>query len=355
MSTHRDRPLHSAGQPARHPDLRAVFSSTRNEWAAVRQRCGLLDARFRGLLRLSGADRTTFLQGMVSNNVAALQAGQGVYAALLTIQGKMVADLRVYALADELWLDVPAVREAAVRETLDRYIVADDVEFAADDAWAPLVAVEGPQAARTLIGVLGNAVDGMQAFDHREFTFDGARVRVAAASHTGENGYLLFGNPGLTARLREHCQAAGAEPVGTDALNVLRVEAGIPWYGPDFDDSILILEVGLDAAISYRKGCYLGQEVVERVSARGQIHRKLVGLVCGGETVPLADATLVHGDKEVGRITSAVWSPARQAVIALGYARSEYWEPGTELQIALPRGTAAGQVVALPFYSRLSY
>jgi len=292
---------------------------------------------------------------MVTNNVAALQDGQGVYAALLTIQGKTVSDLRVYALADELWLDVPAIRTTVVRETLEHYIIADDVECTADGTWAPLAAVEGPQAARTLLGVLGSSVDELQPFDHRELTFDGARVRLAAASHTGENGYLLFGDPALTPQLREHCQAAGAEPVGTDTLNVLRVEAGIPWYGTDFDDSVLILEAGLDAAINYRKGCYLGQEVVERVSARGQIHRRLAGLVCDGQVVPPPAAKLFHAKEEVGRITSAVWSPARQAVIAMGYVRSECWEPDTELQIALSQGTTVGRVAALPFYGRASY
>ncbi|MBP1684614.1 MAG: gcvT1 [Deltaproteobacteria bacterium] len=355
MNTQRDRLHQNTGLPSIQPALAAVFSDPQSEWAAVRQRCGLLDARFRGLLRLTGTDRTTFLQGMMTNDVAGLQDGQGVYAALLTIQGKVVSDLRAYALADEFWLDVPAIREATVRETLDHYIIADDVEIAADGLWAPLVAVEGPQAARTLIGVLGSTVEGMRPLDHREFTFDGARVRVAAVSHAGENGYLVFGDRALTLQLRERCHAAGAEPVGTDALNVLRLEAGIPWCGVDFDDSVLVLEAGLDAAISYQKGCYLGQEVVERVSARGQIHRKLVGLVCTGHEVPPADARLFHVDKEVGAITSAVWSPERQAVIALAYVRSACWEPTTALQIALPQGTATGQVVALPFYGRSSY
>jgi len=292
---------------------------------------------------------------MVTNNVATLREGQGAYAALLTIQGKVVSDLRVYVLGDELWLDVPATRAATVRATLEQYIIADDVEFVGDEAWAPLVAVEGPHAARAMLGVLGNTVEGLQPFDHRELTFDGTRVRVAVASHTGENGYLLFGDPAMASRLREHCRAAGAEPVGMEALNVLRVEAGIPWYGVDFDDSVLVLEAGLDAAISYRKGCYLGQEVVERVSARGQIHRRLVGLVCAGQAVPPPDTKLVHADKEVGAITSAVWSPARQAVVALGYVRSECWDPNTEVEVVLPNGTTVGQVVALPFYRRSSY
>jgi folate-binding protein YgfZ len=344
----------ASGARAAGIELAARFTDLQSEWAAVRQRCGLLDARFRGLLRMTGSDRMTFLQGMVTNDVAGLHEGQGTYAALLTIQGKVVSDLRVYALADELWLEGPAARMGAVREAFDRHIVADDVEFVSDEAWAPLVAVEGPQAARTLVGVLGDTVEGLQPFAHRESTFDGSPVRVAAVSHTGENGYLLFGNPAMASKLWEHCHAAGAEPVGMEALNVLRLEAGIPWYGPDFDDSILIGEAGLDAAISYRKGCYLGQEVVERVAARGQLHRKLVGLLCEGEVVPPPHSKLVHAAQEAGWVTSAVWSPAHRSVIALGYAKSECWDPGTEVQVALPQGSAVARVVALPFYARSS-
>jgi len=332
-------------------DLPARFTDLDTEWTAVRQRCGLLDARFRGLLRLTGPDRTTFLQGMVTNNVAVLRDGQSTYAALLTIQGKIVSDLRMFALADELWLDVPATRKAAVQTALEKYIVADDVEFVSEDTWAPLVAVEGPQAARVLVAVLGSTIEGLDPLAHRQLTFDGTPVRVAAVTHTGENGYLLFGQPGIASGLWEHCRATGAEPVGTEALNVLRVEAGIPWYGPDFDDSVLIAEAGLEKAISYDKGCYLGQEVVKRIAARGQVHRKLVGLRCDGEHVPPANTKLLHAGKEVGWTTSAVRSPACAAIIALGYVKSECWSMGTELQAA---GMVA-RVVSLPFDARSSY
>jgi aminomethyltransferase len=332
--------------------LPSRFGALEHEWAAVRQRCGVLDARFRGLLRMTGTDRITFLQGMVSNDVAPLQEGAGTYAALLTQQGKVVSDFRVYVLADEVWLDTPAARTAAVRESLERYIIADDVEFVAGDAWAPLVTLEGPQAARTLLGVTGTAAEGWQPLAHHDVTFDGTRLRVVAANHSGENGYMFFGDPQLSGALWEHCRAAGAEPVGMLALDVLRLEAGIPWHGRDMDESTLISEAGLEAAISYSKGCYLGQEVVERVAARGQVHRKLVGLVCGGRTVPPSDSKLVREGGEVGWITSAAWSPGRQAVIALGYVRRECWDAGSEVQVALGHESTSARVVALPFYAR---
>jgi folate-binding protein YgfZ len=331
--------------------LPAHFTTVQSEWAAVRQRCGLLDAGFRSLLRLTGTDRVTFLQGMVSNDVARLRDGEGTYAALLTQQGKVVSDLRVYVLADEVWLDVPSARTATVRESLERFIIADDVEFASDTGWAPLVAIEGPQAERVLVGVTGESIAGVQPYTHRALTFDGTVVRVVAATHSGERGYLLLGDLAAGARLWKHCRAAGAEPVGMEALDVLRVEAGVPWYGRDFDDTTLIGEVGLETAISYKKGCYLGQEVVERVAARGQVHRKLVGLVCEGPSVPPHDAKLMYDGKEVGWITSAVRSPARDAVIALGYARRQCWEIGAVMHVAVEDGMTTARVVALPFHA----
>jgi len=324
------------------------FAGLDAEWAAVRRRCGLLDARFRGVLRVTGGDRETFLQGMLSNDVVRLDAGQGVYAALLTIQGRIVSDLRVLKLADEIWLDAPAARVDVVRETLDKYIIADDVELVPADTQAPLVALEGPEAERIVRTLVGNSVAPLAPFAHQECAVDGTPVRIAAVTHSGAAGYLFYGAPGSAAGLWERCRAAGAEPVGMEALDVLRLEAGIPWYGRDMDEDVLISEVGIDTALSSRKGCYLGQEVVERVAARGQVQRKLVGLACEGDGVPPTPVTVEHEGKEVGWITSAAWSPGRRAVIALGYVRRECWEPGTVLDIATPEPRPA-MVVTLPF------
>ncbi|MCK6555747.1 hypothetical protein L6Q96_14415 [Candidatus Binatia bacterium] len=323
------------------------FAGLTQEWAAVRQGCGLLDARFRGLLRVAGGDHETFLQGMLTNDVVHLNAGQGVYAALLTIQGRIVADLFALRLAEEMWLDLPAARVDVVRETLDRYIIADDVELLPAEATAPLIAFEGPEATAVVSALIGGPVP-TTAFAHLPADIDGVTFRIAAMSHGGAPGYVFYGSPSAAAALWERGRAAGAEPVGMEALDILRLEAGIPWYGRDMDDETLISEVGIESAISYRKGCYLGQEVVERVASRGQVQRKLVGLVCEGEAVPAVPIDLVDAGKDVGRITSAAWSPACKAVIALGYVRRGYWEPGATVAISTPDGRAA-HVVPLPF------
>ena len=353
MEDPRPNPRETILEAGAHADeVRLRFSDLATEWAAVRRRCGMFDARCRGLLRVQGEDRRTFLQGMLTNDLARLQAGQGTYAALLTIQGKLVSDLRVYVLDEEIWLDLPVGRAAVVREMLDRYIIADDVVFVdAPGAWEPLVALEGPHAARVVLGVVGEAMENLAPFAHRPGVFDGVPIRLAVASHAGEPGYLLFGPAAVAPALWAHCQSAGAEPVGMEALDLLRLEAGIPWYGRDVDDAILIAEAGLESAISFQKGCYLGQEVVERVAARGQVQRKLVGLTGDGPSVPAPHAPLRHGGTEVGYVTSAAWSFALKAVVALGYVRRDAWEPGTTLEVD-SNGGASLTVVRTPFYAK---
>ncbi|HVM96295.1 MAG TPA: aminomethyltransferase family protein [Candidatus Acidoferrales bacterium] len=326
------------------------FGTLVGECEAVRRRCGLFDAGFRSLWRLNGGDRTTFLQGMVTNDVAKLASGAGTYAALLTIQGRVVSDMRIFALEEELWLDVPTSHAAAVRESLEKFIIADDVEFAEGDDWSPLLVVEGPQADRVALAVLGESFADLAPFAQRSAGFEGSEVRVAAVTHTGERGYLVVGPATAAATLWKHFCAAGVEPVGMAALDVLRVEAGIPWMGRDMDESTIVSEVGLDAAISFQKGCYLGQEVVERVAARGQVQRKLVGLQWDGDQPAPAQAKIWHADKEVGWITSAVFSPTLGRSLALGYLRREAWDESVELRVVWDGASVAAGVTSLPFY-----
>ena len=325
------------------------FGPLEREWHTVRRGVGLLDARHRAILSLIGGDRVSFLQGMVTNNVARLVEGQGCYAALLTIQGRIVSDLYVYALSDKLLLDVPAQRTEAVHDALDRLIIADDVEFE-QDGIVPLVSVEGPGAADLLARVANARVHDLDLCDHGEITIDGVAVGCVAVGQCGEIGYRLLGAPDSAAALWQSLRAAGAAPVGFDTLNVLRLEAGIPWFGIDMDEATLVMEVGLDAAISFNKGCYLGQEVVERVAARGHVNRKLCGLISDGALVPPAGAPITHEDKEVGHITSAAHSLALGKIIALGYVHRSAFEVGTALQAMVGETPVALTVAALPFH-----
>jgi folate-binding protein YgfZ len=327
------------------------FGPIEREWRAVRHGAGLLDARNRRILALIGGDRVAFMQGMVTNNVAALTDGTGCRAALLTIQGRLVSDLCVYAAGDRLLLDVPAGRAEAVHAALDRLIIADDVEFDTDTV-QPLVTVEGPGSAALLDRLASFAVGDLSPYQHRAMTIDGIALRCVAIAQSGEMGFRLLGAPETAGALWQRLRVAGATPVGIEALNVLRLEAGIPWHGVDMDEETLVMEVGLDDAISFSKGCYLGQEVVERVAARGHVNRKLCGLVVAGSPIPPANTPLRHDGKEAGHLTSAVLSPALGKIIALGYVHRSAFEVGTVLQAEVGGTPLVLTVTALPFYRR---
>lgn len=323
------------------------FGDVIAEYAVLRSGCAVLDAGFRGFACLGGEDRTTFVQGMVSNDVAGLKPGEGVHAAILTVQGRVVTDLRVFVLDAAVVLDFPVHRRESGLETLERYVVADDVEFV-EPPFVPLVLLEGRTAAAVFAGAFGVAVGTLPRFAHVDFTFAGTLLRVAAVTHSGEPGFLVAGPHAVAAALWERACGAGAVPVGADALEIARVEAGIPLVDADMDETYLAPEVGLADAISFRKGCYIGQEVVERVASRGNVQKRLVGLRLDGAAAVPPQTALFGDGREVGFVTSCVVSP-ELGVIALGYARRGVWDPGTRVDVAADGPARSATVVELPF------
>jgi folate-binding protein YgfZ len=328
-------------------ELPARFTGLESEWNAARKGCAVIDAGFRSLLRATGSERAQFLQGMLTNEIVKQKPGNGVHAAHLTIQGRVISDMRVFILGEEIWLDVPVQRRVLLKATLERYIVADDVELVDDDAVMPLLALEGPRSAEVAEALLGAGAAALGPLSHAEHPFEGVKLRRAAVTHTGEAGFLLFGPSAAAETLWARARDAGAVPAGMEALDVLRVEAGIPWCDRDMDETTLAPEVGLESAISFGKGCYLGQEVVERVAARGQVQRRLVGLVCDGERIPSAGAKVHRDGEEVGAVTSALWSLAKSCVIALAYVRRSSWDEGTTVEVD---GSGGARIATLPFY-----
>lgn len=319
------------------------------EYRAARDGCAMWRADFRRLVTATGEDRLTFLHGMLSNDVKALRPGGGTYAALLTQQGKIVSDVRLYADVDRLLLDVLADRADAVRAALEKFIVADDVELAVRDDEQPLVGLTGPSSGAMLGHALGTTLPSRALLAHQTVAFAGSTLRVVAADEVDGAGYLICGPPALAGDLWQALRNAGAAPIGMETLDLLRVEAGIPRYGVDMDEETLLMETNLDRAVSFTKGCYLGQEVVERVSARGKVNKKLTGLRLEGDVVPAAQTPLRADGREIGRITSAVRSPALGQVIALGYVHRDFLEPGTAITVALPSSEVNAVVTGLPF------
>ena len=326
------------------------------EYRAVREAAGLLDLSFRTQVRVTGADRVSFCQGMMTNDVARLAEGEGCYAAMLTAQGRLVADFRVLALRGAFLLDVDARIKDKLVGSLSRYIVGDDVALEDEGAAWVSLGVEGPKW-RAVLEAAGSSVAPLARIcDHAQAQAAGTDVRIVRSSLTGEDGCQILVPRQAAETLWEGLLAAGSgvgvRPVGTDALDTLRIEAGIPWYGHDMDESRVVLEVGLDSAISHTKGCYLGQEVVERASARGHVNRRLTGLVLGGTTVPASGDKVLHDAREVGWVTSATLSPYLERAICLAYVRRECLRPGTRVLIDKGGEMMIAEVLSLPFYKK---
>jgi folate-binding protein YgfZ len=324
------------------------MSDQAREYHAARHAVALFDRSALGKVSVTGRDRLAFLQGMLTNDVKALAPGQGAPAAFLDAHGKVMALLVVYAAADRAWIELPSQMTAKTLETLDHFLISEKAEFeAVDDAFA-ILSLQGPDARRLLEGLAGVPLD-LAPYAHAEVTMGGVPARVINRAEGPAPGFHCWVRAEHAESLRGAVLAAGAVPAGADTLEILRVEAGQPWYPQDVDASVILPETRLESLVSYTKGCYIGQETVARVKYRGHVNRALSGLVIEGERVPEAGARVVVQGADVGRVTSAVRSIALGRPIALGYVRREHFEPGTAVTVADGAGEQPARVSALPF------
>lgn len=327
------------------------------EHAVLRSSAGVADLSFRGRLCLTGADRQRFLNGQVTNNVKDLQPGQGCYAALVTAKGKLESDLNIYCLPDELLLDFEPGLSEAVASRFDRFIIADDVHVTNVAPLYGLLSVQGPKAQETI----DRAAPGLHCPEApmsftRATETDGSEIYCMNQARGAQTGFDLFvpvANMGVVfTKLLAAAKEIGGGPCGWQALEMIRIEAGIPRFGQDMDETNLAPEAGIESrAISSSKGCYIGQEVIARIRTYGQVAKSLRGLRLPDtlKALPKRGDKLFQGDKEAGYVTSAVASPAFHSNLALGYVRREYNEPGAELTLRTAAGDCTARVVALPF------
>ena len=320
---------------------------------------GLFDRRSHGRILLTGGDRRSYLQGLLTNDILALAAGQGCYAALLTPNGRMVSDMRVSELGDRILIDLPGARADVVRQRLEDFVFSEDVQVQdVGDAMAHF-GIYGPASAEVVARAAGwSAAGGSTGLD--DLGLDASReLRMALhpavlvrSDDFGVPGFELFCASGAFEEIERRLVEAGAVPVSRDTLEVTRVEAGRPLFGVDMDESTIPLEAGIEArAISLTKGCYVGQEIIIRVlhRAQGRVARRLVGLLAPAEALPPASGTRLFADgRDVGAITSAVFSPRLRRPIALGYAHRDAAEAGRTLQAGAPDGVSL-IVATLPF------
>ena len=333
--------------------LPAHFGDVQGEYRAVRSAGGLIDFAHRGLVQFTGPDRLSFLQGMLSNDMRVLRPFEGAYATILTQQGKVIADVRVLCAMNSFYLDFWESLKDKIFDHLNRYLIADEVEIADRSQEYTIISIQGPQSAALLRRITASDVElPVHPKQHAMIDIDGAAVCVVHDSHTGEAGYDLIVPLSAVVKIAQNLTDAGkqcaARWVGEEAQSILRIEAGIPRYGVDFTEDNLLLEVGIDHAVSFTKGCYLGQEVVERIRSRGHVNKKLFGLLLDDETPSLAGAVIEAAGKPIGVITSSVFSLALKRAVAIGYLNKEYWTPGLEVSIKGDRPRSA-TVTLLPF------
>jgi folate-binding protein YgfZ len=334
-------------------ELPQHFGDPQMEYEAVRRGVGLVDMSFRSVITLTGKDRVRWLNGQITNDVKDLKPGEGTLAAVLNVKGHILADLAVYGLSEAVWIDLSRHRAQVVRDAFDRFIVADDVVAEnASDRYGHLM-VAGRTAQRFMAEATGGSIGDLPAWHHVETRLGGLPARIIATRWLGIPGYDVMAASdsagSIWAALMDLALSCGLRPVGMAALNSLRIEAGWAWYGADFDDSHLLMEALTPDHVSFTKGCYLGQEVVIRVEHQGHLNKKLTGLLVSGETVPSIKADILSGDRKVGTVTSATFSPILKRAIALGYVRHECWDPGTKLRIVSGGKSLDGEVASPPF------
>jgi folate-binding protein YgfZ len=318
------------------------------EYRAAREAVALFDRSILGKVNVTGRDRLAFLQGMLTNDVKSLAPGRGAPAAFLDAHGKVMALLVVYAAADAALIELPASLTEKTLQTLDRYLISEKAYFESVDEAYAILSVQGPAAPGLLAAHAGVALD-LPPYGHLEASIAGAPVRVINRAEGPEPGFHCWVPTEHAAAVRGALEAAGATPAGAETLEVLRVEAGQPWYPNDVDDSVILPETRLESLVSYTKGCYIGQEVVARVKYRGHVNRALSGLVLEGDRVPGQGTRVTTEGKDIGRVTSAVRSIALGRPIALAYVRREHFEPGTAVTVADAAGEQPARVAALPF------
>jgi folate-binding protein YgfZ len=328
-----------------------IPAASATAYDAARHRAAFL-TRDLGRIVVSGADRASYLQGLLTNDVVALKAGQGCYTAYLTAQGRMIADLYVYELGDVMLLTMARAVKDTVLAKFDQFIFSEDVQLGDVTGTFAQIAIVGPDAARVVAAVIPNlAVDALKALPEHgnvRAQFSGSPAIVTRVTDTGEPGYDVFVDRGQAEALSAAVAAAGAFPMDVGTAEAIRLEAGVPRFLLDMDDETIPLEAGIEPrAISFTKGCYVGQEVIIRVMHRGhgRVARRLVGLTLDGDRVPPPGAAIHAGDREIGHVTSSALSPALKRPIALGYVHRDFVEPGTKVIV----DGAAATVTALPF------
>lgn len=320
-------------------------------YQAVREGgAGLIDLSSRGRILVAGSEAVMFLNGLITNDMKTLAPHSWMPAVFPNVQGRMLAAVRILNRGDEFLLDTEAATREKVLQMLNRFTLAGDFRVTDISVHTAMLSLQGPKAGEALRVVFGDEAARVEKQKVIETRRDDTEITIIRATHTAEDGFDLFINAADDARLREAFMSTGAEPVSDAAAEALRIEAGLPRYGLDMDESTIVTETNLDDAVSFTKGCYLGQEIIVRIKHRGHVAKKLTGITFSEYVEVESGAKILSADdKEIGRITSSAYSPKLARTIAFGYVKYDYLAAGTEVNVQSNATRFAGRVAELPF------
>jgi len=330
----------------------AVHQINITEYSAVRNGgAGLIDLSARGRLLVSGSEAVAFLNGLITNDMKTLAVNSWMPAVFPNVQGRLLAAVRVIHRDDGFLIDTETATQETVLKLVERFTMAGDFHVTDVTSTMATFSIQGKGAEEVIRTVLGDAaakVERQQVATAKPGN-DG-NATIIRATHTAEDGFDLFVDANAAGTLRDSLTNAGAQPVDSDVHETLRVEAGLPLYGIDMNETNVVTETNLDDAVSFTKGCYLGQEIIARIKYRGHVAKKLTGLLID-QRAPLEPETKVlsDDDKEIGRVTSSTFSPQLERTIALGYVKYDYLAPGTKVRIVSGDSEFPATVVELPF------
>lgn len=309
----------------------------------------MIDLSSRGRLLVSGSEAVMFLNGLITNDMKTLLLHSWMPAVFPNVQGRLIAAVRIIHRDDGFLIDTEHATLEPVAKLLGRFTLAGDFQVRDLSSETAMLSVQGREAAE----VVGHALDQTTASARGGVAtaqFEKGKVTIIRATHSGEDGFDLFVDANSVADLRRSLIAAGAAPFGHEVAEILRIEAGIPCFGIDMDDTKVVTETNLDDAVSFTKGCYIGQEIIARIKYRGHVAKKLTGVLLE-ETVALESGAkiLSTDDKEIGAVTSSAVSPHLTKTIALSYVKYDYLEPGTKVKVVSAAQEFPATVTELPF------
>src|SRR5437868_1483350 len=335
----------TSGAQASHALLPVDFGDVRAEFHSLIVTCGVYDLSSRARISISGRDRVRWLNGMITNNIRDLASGRGVYAFLLNPQGHILGDLYAYNRDESLLIDTDQSQLEKILAVLRKYIIMDKVELANISDKLIAIGIAGPKARETLRAA-GLEIPTLEPLQLVELVWNQIGLTLVRDDNEFVESFELLLAPENVDQIYPALVKAGAKPVGTAALELLRIAAGKPRYGVDIRERDLPQETEQQTALNFSKGCYIGQEIVERIRSRGNVHRKFIGFEVNGQLPAPGSKVRVDG-KDVGEITSAASLPLPDGErrLALGYIRREFATPG----MLMEAGGSQITIATLPF------